>query len=88
MKMNEFESEVKGGLPVRVVVESYTPYVLPSSRGAEGEGGEVEITVCWLSGRPMGDAVLSTICSGDMARLHTEAYEYMESFLTENKFGI
>lgn len=83
----EFESVVKGGLPVKVKVESYAPY-RPSSRWAEDEGGEVEITICWLSGRPMGDAVLSTISEKDKYRLQNEAYEFVQTMTEERRLGI
>lgn len=88
----KFETTIKGGLQILVCVDSYSPGSQTIFRAdpldcAEGDPEEVEVTLCWLSGRPMGEAVLSTISQEDKERIENEAIQIMREAQNERYYG-
>jgi len=72
----DFETTVKGGLPVGVVVESYIPY-LPATRWAPPEGPEIE----WFFIDSKGyraDWLLNQLTENEVDHVETELYEHGE----------
>jgi hypothetical protein len=72
----DFQTTVKGGLPVGVVVESYIPY-LPATRWAPPEGPEIE----WFFIDSKGyraDWLLNQLTENEVDHVETELYEHGE----------